>query len=61
MLRTMMMIGAMSLSASAMAQHYGPQDEGRRFNDGSKVQCRNVEVQRNSKDPTALPALQRAQ
>jgi outer membrane lipoprotein SlyB len=54
MMRSMVMIGAMALSASAMAQHYGPEDEGRRFNDGSKVQCRNVEVQRNSKDPNRI-------
>lgn len=34
----------------AAAQSYGPQDEGRRFNDGTRVKCHKVEVQRNSKD-----------
>ena len=41
-------------SAVASAQTYGPQDEGRRFNDGSKVVCHNVEVQRNSSDPNRI-------
>lgn len=36
------------------AQTYGPQDEGKRFNDGSRVVCKNVEVQRNSKDPNRI-------
>ncbi|MET0288163.1 MAG: glycine zipper 2TM domain-containing protein [Pseudoxanthomonas sp.] len=49
-----MVVGAMALSATAMAQRYGPEDEGRRFNDGSRVQCRNVEVQRNTKDPNRV-------
>jgi len=41
-------------SAAATAQSYGPRDEGRRFDDGSRVVCRNVEVQRNSKDPNRV-------
>ncbi len=32
------------------AQTYGPKDEGRRFSDGTRVVCHNVEVRRNSKD-----------
>lgn len=44
----------MSVSTVATAQTYGPRDEGRRFNDGSKVVCHNVEVQRNSKDPNRI-------
>ncbi len=44
-------LGALlAASAGAAAQSYGPRDEGRRFDDGSRVVCRNVEVQRNSKD-----------
>jgi outer membrane lipoprotein SlyB len=39
---------------SASAQTYGPTDEGRRFNDGTKVVCKNVEVQRNSRDPNRI-------
>ena len=42
------------LSANAFAQQYGPQDEGRRFNDGSKVVCKNVEVQKSSKDSNRI-------
>jgi uncharacterized protein YcfJ len=38
----------------AQAQTYGPEDEGRRFDDGSRVVCRNVEVQRNSKDSNRI-------
>lgn len=41
-------------SFGAVAQSYGPKDEGRRFNDGSKVVCKNVEVQRNSRDPNRI-------
>ena len=44
----------LAFSTVASAQTYGPQDEGRRFNDGSKVVCKNVEVQRNSKDPNRI-------
>ena len=40
--------------APVYAQTYGPQDEGRRFNDGSRVVCKNVEVQRNTKDPNRI-------
>ncbi|QIO87459.1 hypothetical protein G9274_001144 [Stenotrophomonas rhizophila] len=48
-------VGALlALSFAATAQTYGPKDEGRRFNDGSKVVCKNVEVQRNAKDPNRI-------
>lgn len=51
----MLCFGAlMAVSSAASAQTYGPKDEGRRFNDGSKVVCKNVEVQRNSKDPNRI-------
>ncbi len=39
----------LAASSVAGAQTYGPRDEGRRFNDGSRVVCKNVEVQRNSR------------
>lgn len=35
---------------TAQAQSYGPQDEGRRFNDGTRVVCKDVEVQRAAGD-----------
>lgn len=41
-------------SAVAGAQAYGPRDEGRRFDDGSRVVCRDVTVQHNSKDPNRI-------
>jgi len=44
----------MAVSSVATAQTYGPRDEGRRFEDGSRVVCRNVEVQRNSRDPNRI-------
>lgn len=47
----------LSLAAigTAYAQtQYGPQDEGRRFDDGSRVVCENVEVQRAHSDPNRI-------
>lgn len=46
----------LSLAAfgTAHAQTYGPQDEGRRFNDGSRVVCEDVEVQRAGGDPNRV-------
>ncbi|OEY99246.1 hypothetical protein BIY45_17875 [Stenotrophomonas sp. BIIR7] len=53
--RNMLCAAALMASVfSASAQTYGPKDEGRRFNDGTKVVCKNVEVQRNSKDPNRI-------
>lgn len=49
--------GAMALGGigTVHAQSgYGPADEGRRFDDGSRVVCRDVEVQRNSRDPNRV-------
>lgn len=47
---------ALTLAATATvhAQTYGPEDEGRRFDDGSRVVCKDVEVQRNSSDPNRV-------
>jgi uncharacterized protein YcfJ len=53
-LRMLTLAVAMLVSTTALAQRYGPQDEGRRFNDGSKVVCKNVEVQRSSKDSNRI-------
>lgn len=46
--------GLLGIAAAASAQTYGPEDEGRRFNDGTRVVCSNVEVQKNSKDPNRI-------
>jgi len=43
------------IAASAVhAQTYGPQDEGRRFNDGSRVECNKVEVTNNARDQNRI-------
>lgn len=52
--RVLCMGALVAASFGAAAQNYGPKDEGRRFNDGSKVVCKNVEVQRNSRDPNRI-------
>ena len=52
--QTLCLGALMAVSTIASAQTYGPRDEGRRFNDGSKVVCRNVELQRNSRDPNRI-------
>ncbi|WP_062356903.1 glycine zipper 2TM domain-containing protein [Pseudoxanthomonas mexicana] len=52
--RILLSLGLLSVMSAAGAQAYGPQDEGRRFSDGSKVECRNVEVQKNSRDPNRV-------
>ncbi|MGH8054075.1 MAG: glycine zipper 2TM domain-containing protein [Stenotrophomonas sp.] len=44
----------MLFAASAQAQTYGPRDEGRRFNDGSRVECRKVEVVNNARDQNRI-------
>lgn len=46
--------GLLGIATAASAQTYGPEDEGRRFNDGTRVVCSNVEVQKNSKDPNRI-------
>lgn len=45
---------ALGAAAPVHAQTYGPKDEGRRFDDGSRVKCKKVEVQRNSRDPNRI-------
>jgi Predicted outer membrane lipoprotein len=41
--------------AAVQAQtRYGPEDEGRRFSDGSRVVCEKVEVERSSGDPNRI-------
>jgi len=45
---------ALGAAAPVHAQTYGPEDEGRRFDDGSRVKCKKVEVQRNSRDPNRI-------
>lgn len=52
--RLMVCAGLLGIATSAMAQRYGPQDEGRRFNDGTRVVCKNVEVRKNSKDSNRI-------
>ena len=55
-IRTLACIGALTVlgSTAAYAQSYGPQDEGRRFNDGSRVVCQDVEVRRSASDPNRV-------
>ena len=51
----LLVLGTLLAATSvAGAQTYGPRDEGRKFNDGSRVVCKNVEVQRNSRDPNRI-------
>jgi len=45
---------ALAAAMPVQAQTYGPQDEGKRFEDGSQVKCKQVEVQRNSTDPNRI-------
>ena len=52
--RYLLSLSLMSVMSAAAAQTYGPQDEGRRFSDGSRIECRNVEVQKNSRDPNRV-------
>ncbi|MCD7099982.1 glycine zipper 2TM domain-containing protein [Stenotrophomonas sp. MMGLT7] len=49
-----MALALMLVAPLASAQTYGPQDEGRRFNDGTQVKCHKVEVQKNSRDPNRV-------
>ena len=52
--RLMVLGTLLAASSVAGAQNYGPRDEGRKFNDGSRVVCKNVEVQRNTRDPNRI-------
>jgi len=53
-IRVLLLGSLLAASSVAGAQTYGPRDEGRKFNDGSRVVCKNVEVQRNAKDPNRI-------
>ncbi|MEE7547130.1 glycine zipper 2TM domain-containing protein [Xanthomonas sp. Kuri4-1] len=48
------MLGLLAATSLAQAQTYGPRDEGRRFNDGTRVHCKKVAVQKNSTDPNRV-------
>jgi len=41
-------------AVGAQAQTYGPSDEGRRFNDGSRVECKKVEVENHARDENRI-------
>lgn len=45
---------AIAASGTAQAQIYGPEDEGRRFGDGTRVICEEVEVARSTNDPNRI-------
>ncbi|MFC6840852.1 glycine zipper 2TM domain-containing protein [Xanthomonas theicola] len=48
---------AVATAAAPLAQaqrHYGPEDAGRRFNDGTRVHCKKVAVQKNNTDPNRI-------
>lgn len=47
-------LGLLLAATPAMAQHYGPRDEGRRFNDGTQVVCRDVQTTREVRDPNRV-------
>lgn len=55
-IRTLVSVGVLSLLGAgvAQAQTYGPEDDGRRFNDGSRVVCEEVEVRRADGDPNRV-------
>jgi len=57
-IRTFLCLGALMTATTVVAQSnsrvYGPEDEGRRFEDGSRVVCKDVEVQRGTKDPNRI-------
>lgn len=41
-------------ATTAQAQTYGPEDDGRRFDDGSRVECDEVEVRQGASDPNRI-------
>jgi uncharacterized protein YcfJ len=55
-LHSLSLLAALGLCAAAPlhAQTYGPEDEGRRFDDGSRVVCRDVAVSQNTRDPNRI-------
>lgn len=52
--RSMIGLSLLGLAFVVQAQTYGPEDEGRRFNDGTVVRCHKVEVQKNTSDPNRV-------
>lgn len=44
----------LAIAGPLQAQTYGPEDEGRRFDDGSRVVCRDVAETHDSKDPNRV-------
>jgi outer membrane lipoprotein SlyB len=57
-IRTFLCLGTLLAASTAAAQSgtrvYGPEDEGRRFDDGSRVECKKVEVERSDSDPNRI-------
>ena len=55
-LHPLSLLAVLGLCAAAplQAQTYGPEDEGRRFDDGSRVVCRDVAVSQNTRDPNRI-------
>ena len=45
---------ALAATPLAQAQTYGPEDEGRRFSDGSRVVCEDVELRKADGDPNRI-------
>ncbi|MDV0438007.1 glycine zipper 2TM domain-containing protein [Xanthomonas sacchari] len=48
---------AIATAAAPLAEaqrHYGPEDNGRRFSDGTRVHCKKVAVRKNSTDPDRI-------
>lgn len=45
---------SLAAAGAAQAQNYGPEDEGRRFDDGTRVICEEVEVARSTSDPNRI-------
>lgn len=47
-----LLVGVLAVAGVQAQNHraYGPQDEGRRFSDGSRVVCREVEVANDARD-----------
>ena len=53
-MRLIALAASVLMAGSVHAQNYGPEDEGRRFSDGSRVVCKEVEVRRASSDPNRI-------
>lgn len=53
-LASTLLVAGMLVANGAHAQTYGPRDEGRRFDDGSRVVCHKVEVANNARDQNRI-------